>query len=113
MTVTVSSSENLRTNPTLVQLTETKPVKDDEGAVSLVSPIEPGGVVADGHPHHLDGHLQERGGQASKQYVAVTASDAAGNEAMKGVAASESDLVSFQVDGCPRAEIRGRRGQGP
>ena len=54
MMITVSSTENLRTNP-MVQLTETKPVKK----VAIASPREPVGVVAEWWSHHLDGHFQE------------------------------------------------------
>ena len=56
MMITVSSTENLRTNP-MVQLTETKPVMD----VEIATPREPVGVVAEWWPHHLDGHFQEPG----------------------------------------------------
>ena len=93
MMITVSSTENLRTNP-MVQLTETKPVKN--GAIA--SPRELSVSLQSGGLTTWTATFKNTAGQASKQYVTVTGSDAAGNTAMKGVAASESDVVSFQVD---------------
>ena len=93
ITVTVSSSENLRTNP-VVELTETKPVKGK----ATVTPSVLNVSLQIGTLTTWTGTFKNTSGQASKQYVTVTASDPAGNEAMKGVAAKEGDLVSFQVD---------------
>ena len=93
ITVTVSSSENLRTNP-VVELTETKPVKGE----AIVTPSVLNVSLQIGTLTTWTGTFKNTSGQASKQYVTVTASDPAGNEAEKGVAAKENDLVSFQVD---------------
>ncbi len=93
ITVTVSSSENLRTNP-VVELTETKPVKGE----AIVTPSVLNVSLQIGTLTTWTGTFKNTSGQASKQYVTVTASDPAGNEAEKGIAAKEGDLVSFQVD---------------
>jgi hypothetical protein len=93
MMITVSSTENLRTNP-MVQLTETKPVKD----VAIATPRELSVSLQSGGLTTWTATFKNTAGQASKQYVTVTGSDAAANTAMKGFAANESDVVSFQVD---------------
>ena len=93
ITVTVSSSENLRTNP-VVELTETKPVNGKAIVTPSVLPVS----LQIGTLTTWTGTFKNTSGQASKQYVTVTASDPAGNEAEKGVAAKETDIISFQVD---------------
>ena len=79
ITVTVSSSESLRTNP-VVELTETKPVKGE----AIVTPSVLNVSLQIGTLTTWTGTFKNTSGQASKQYVTVTASDPAGNEAEKG-----------------------------
>ena len=93
MMITVSSTENLRTNP-MVQLTETKPVKNGEIASPRVLSVS----LQSGSLTTWTATFKNTADQASKQYVTVTGSDAADNTAEKGFADSESDIVSFQVD---------------
>ena len=78
----------------MVQLTETKPVKD----VDIATPRELSVSLQSGGLTTWTATFKNTAGQASKQYVTVTGSDAAANTAMKGFAANESDVVSFQVD---------------
>ncbi len=96
ITLTISSDENLRTNPE-VQLTQTKPEKGED----LVSPATQPVSLQVGGLTTWTGTFKNTPGQASIRYVAVTASDSAGNEAKKGFAATETDFVSFQVDSAP------------
>ena len=79
MMITVSSTENLRTNP-MVQLTETKPVKDGEIASPRVLSVslQSGGLTT------WTATFKNTAGQASKQYVTVTGSDAADNDCREG-----------------------------
>ena len=93
VTITVTSSENLRTNP-MLELTQTKPEKNKD----LISPTTPSVSLQTGSLTTYTATFKNASGQASKQYVTAKASDAAGNEAMKGFAANENDFVSFQVD---------------
>ena len=93
ITTTITSSETLRSNPKL-ELTETRPVK----GVSLNSPVTRPVSLQTGSLTTWTSVFKNASGQASKQYVAVTASDAAGNDAEIGIAATETDFVSFQVD---------------
>ena len=93
VTTTITSSETLRTNPTL-ELTVTKPVKGE----SLISPITRPVSLQTGSLTTWTSTFKNASGQASKRYVAVMASDAAGNIAEMGFADTETDFVSFQVD---------------
>ena len=78
MMITVSSTENLRTNP-MVQLTETKPVKK----VAIASPRDLSVSLQSGGLTTWTATFKNTAGQASKQYVTVTGSDAAGNTARR------------------------------
>lgn len=93
VTVTITSDENLQTNPT-VQLTETKPVKGE----AIVSPTAQPVSLQIGALTTWTGTFKNTPGQASIRYVTVTANDAAGNTAKKGFAANDADFVKFQVD---------------
>lgn len=92
VTITVSSSERLRVNPS-VGLTTTKPVKGTAPVTSpLTTSLETGALTTWTATYNTPTD------SASIQYVVVMASDLADNTASVGVAANDKDLVSFQVD---------------
>ena len=92
VTVTVSSSERLRVNPS-VGLTTSKPVKGTAPTTSpLTTSLETGALTTWVATYNTPTD------SASIQYVVVEASDLADNTAMVGVAATTKDLISFQVD---------------
>ncbi len=92
VTVTVSSSERLRVNPS-VGLTTTKPVKGTAPTTSpLTTSLQTGALTT------WVATYNRPADSASIQYVVVSASDLADNTANVGVAANDKDLISFQVD---------------
>ncbi len=98
VTITITSTENLRTNPT-VELTETKPVKPGKGeSLTLVNAVIRPASLQPGSLTTWTATFKNASGQASKQYVVVAGSDAADNTAMEGGAADDEDFISFQVD---------------
>ena len=93
VTITITSSETLRSNP-MLELTTTKPEKGKDLSSPTTRPVS----LQTGSLTTWTGSFSNPSGQASIQYVAVAGSDAAGNDAKVGRAATESDIVSFQVD---------------
>ncbi len=93
VTITVSSSERLRVNPT-VQVTETKPAKDE----ALVSPQTLPVSLQTGALTTWVATYNTPTDSASIQYVVVTASDLADNPDTVGDASTTKDIISFQVD---------------
>lgn len=93
VTITVSSSERLRVNPT-VQVTETKPAKGQD----LVSPDTLSASLQTGALTTWVATFPRPVDQASIRYVVVTASDLADNSDTVGDASTTKDIISFQVD---------------
>ena len=96
VTITVSASEQLRTNPT-VNVTPNKPEKGQalEDDVPLVVSLQTGSNTT------WTATFNNTPGQASRQYVVVTGTDLGEKSNTIGDASTsdpEDDLVSFQVD---------------
>ncbi|MDE3268645.1 MAG: hypothetical protein OYI31_09385 [Chloroflexota bacterium] len=92
VTVTVTSSERLRLNPS-VGLTTSKPVKGTAPTTTgLPVSLQTGALTT------WTATYSNPTGAASIQYVVVSGSDLADNAASVGVAANDKDIVSFQVD---------------
>ena len=92
VTITVTSSERLGLNPS-VGRTTTKPVK---GTPPSTTPIPVS--LQTGALTTWTATYSNPAGDASRQYVVVSASDQAGNSDSVGIAANDKDLISFQVD---------------
>ena len=95
VTISISSSETLRSNPTL-KWTKTKPTMDTF-TVDNPSPI-PSVSLQTGSLTKWAATFKNVPGQADRWYVAVEGTDLGGNDAEVGIAAKEGDLVTFQVD---------------
>jgi hypothetical protein len=92
VTITVTSSERLRINPS-VGLTTTKPVKGTAPSTTPLSvSLQTGALTT------WTATFSRPADSASIQYVVVSASDLADNSASVGVAANDKDIISFQVD---------------
>ena len=97
VTITISASESLRSNPE-VNVTPNKPEKGDEGLVEgipLTVSLQTGSLTI------WTATFNNTPGQASRQYVVVTATDLAEKSDTVGDASTtdpEDDIVSFQVD---------------
>ncbi len=91
VTVTVTTSERLRSNPT-VGVTTTKPVKGTTPVTdALTVSLQTGSLTT------WTATLKKTG-DANRYYVVAEARDQNDNEAKVGVAAKDGDLVSFQLD---------------
>ena len=117
ITVTVSSSERLRSNP-IIDITETKPVKRvlkdgvaalDQaipGASPMTVSLQAGGLTTWTATH------KNPDGTAKKFYVVVDVSDQADNRDVEGDATNEDDLINFQVDSeDPRVKFKDAAGK--
>jgi hypothetical protein len=93
VTITVTSSERLGLNPS-VGLTTAKPVKGTAPSIeqSLAVSLQTGALTT------WTATYTNPSGDASIQYVVVSAADQASNSDKVGVAANDKDIVSFQVD---------------
>ena len=96
VTITISASESLRSNPT-VNVTPNKPEKGEEleDDIPLTVSLQTGSLTI------WTATFSNTSGQASRQYVVVTATDLAEKFDTVGDASTpdpEDDLVSFQVD---------------
>ena len=103
VTVTISSSETLRSNP-MVQVTETKPAVGDpeEGDEVLVEAETLSVSLVTGSLTRWMATFKNDDGQASRQYVVVKGTDLADNSATVGDQSKEDeDIVTFQVDDAP------------
>ena len=95
ITVTISSSETLRSNP-ILEITETKPVKGED----LVAATTQGVSLVTGSLTRWTTTIKNTTDAASRKYVVVTGIDLAGNgEGTKvGDATDDDDIVTFQLD---------------
>lgn len=93
ITVTISSSETLRSNP-MLEITETKPVKN----TALTSATTQSVSLVTGSLTRWTTTVKNVTGQASRKYVVVTGTDLSNNSAIVGDATNEDDIVSFQLD---------------
>ena len=96
VTVSITSSETLRSNP-VVDVTTTKPVKGED----LVDTDSLRVSLVVGNLTSWTATFKNQVGQASRQYVVVTGTDIADNSVTVGDATNEDDIVTFQVDDSP------------